>query len=128
MIDAAARTEAAMSDLRAALCVGLHALFESTELDDHREAAAICAACPAIAACRRIVPPGTQIPTGTWAGRLYTERAGHAGTPLVGRTCERCEGAYDARSSTGRHCDPCRAAIRAAAKRRYDRTERKRAA
>jgi len=117
-----------MTDLRAALCVGQHALFDSTEPGDHQAARALCRACPVVAACRELVPPGTQFPTGTWAGRLYTERAGHAGTPLVGRTCERCEGTYDARSSTGRHCDPCRAEIRAAAKRRYDKTERKRAA
>lgn len=95
-----------MSGLTGALCVGEHELFDSTWMVDHKEAAAMCAVCPAIQACREQV---RQILTntatvahyginGTWAGQLHgrvgqrrptiasTEAA--CGEPLLAETDE----------------------------------------
>jgi hypothetical protein len=52
-------------------CLGLHDLFDSTEVEAHRQAAAICAECPVRDWCATRIPPGSEFPSGTWAGRLY---------------------------------------------------------
>lgn len=69
-----------MSGLEGALCRGQGPLFESTHPLDHEEAAAICAKCPAIAACRGLLEAESKNAvygaTGTWAGELVgTKRA-----------------------------------------------------
>lgn len=59
-------------------CAGLHELFDSIDLVDHREARNICDTCPLIAACRAeleatraAAKPGRDYgPQGTWAGEL----------------------------------------------------------
>lgn len=62
-------------------CNGLSRLFDSTELADHKRAAAICAVCPMIDACRQQLAVaratatkrggrGSDVgPVGTWAGQ-----------------------------------------------------------
>jgi hypothetical protein len=69
-----------VSGLGGALCVGQGDLFESVELGDHVEAAALCHRCPAIAACRALLADERSSqrqfighgggPVGTWAGEL----------------------------------------------------------
>lgn len=63
------------------LCVGKSALFDSTHPADHIEAKALCDACPAIEACRRLrddTRRGSGYAQasleGTWAGELYGGR------------------------------------------------------
>lgn len=56
------------TDDRAARCVGMHDLFDSTDLADHERAKAICADCPIAEACRATRTPGAH---GTWGGRLF---------------------------------------------------------
>lgn len=65
--------------LTGARCVGRWWLFDSTDLAEHAEAAAICAECPVLLACRRhvreVLAAGASVNhygiTGTWAGQLY---------------------------------------------------------
>ena len=60
-------------------CDGLPLLFDATDRDTHKRARALCATCPALVACRTHLRaemariPGGK-PTGTWAGRLFTDR------------------------------------------------------
>lgn len=70
-----------MSDLRGARCVGQWDLFDSTAPADHIKAAALCATCPALAACeqRRAwceddLASKVEL-VGTWAGLLHGGRA-----------------------------------------------------
>lgn len=62
-------------------CAGLWWLFDSTDPRDHERAAAICAACPMLDACRRLAetaprgPHGTRAIEGTWAGKLHGGRS-----------------------------------------------------
>lgn len=66
--------------LEDARCRGMHQLFDSTHLADHTKAAAICATCPVILACRTHLHREMDIartlaatgggPRGTWAGQL----------------------------------------------------------
>lgn len=58
-------------------CTGRHDLFDSTELEDHRTAARLCATCPALAECTRLLTEARELatapnglPEGTWAGQL----------------------------------------------------------
>jgi hypothetical protein len=62
-------------------CIGRWWLFESTDWEDHQEAAAECAKCPAIEACERLlagvqadISPAMRAAgggaSGTWAGML----------------------------------------------------------
>lgn len=57
-------------------CAGRWKLFDSTDPHDHQTAAAICATCPMIEACRtqlaatRADAHGHYGPQGTWAGQL----------------------------------------------------------
>lgn len=69
-----------------ALCSGRWELFDSTNLADHRRAAAFCRVCPMRAQCKGLLREAqqTQIiagagngPQGTWAGRLINPRQGH---------------------------------------------------
>lgn len=69
-------------------CLGLSALFDSVELEDHRQAAALCRTCPLIEACRANVPPGSAYPIGTWAGRLY----GQNSRVVAGESFRECAG------------------------------------
>jgi hypothetical protein len=70
-------------------CRGQHALFDSTEVEDHLKAREICATCPLIGACRAEVTAILENagyyghPEGTWAGEL--QLAGHHGQTLVRR-------------------------------------------
>jgi hypothetical protein len=70
-------------------CRGQHALFDSTDVEDHLKARDICAACPLIDACRAEVADMLANagyyghPEGTWAGEL--QLAGHHGQTLVRR-------------------------------------------
>lgn len=56
-------------------CIGRSALFDSTDLDDHAEAKALCDTCPVVVACERrladFLATGKHRPEGTWAGRLF---------------------------------------------------------
>lgn len=63
--------------LENAACKGQHELFDSVDLADHEEAAAICATCPARLACLQelhkltiYADPNQGGPVGTWAGQL----------------------------------------------------------
>lgn len=86
-----------MSGLSGALCVGEHKLFDSTWMVDHREAAKLCAECPALQGCREqareILAGGATVThfglTGTWAGVLYG-RVGHR-RPTVSPSEAACE-------------------------------------
>lgn len=68
-----------MNALAGALCKGQHELFESTHLVDHKEAAALCARCPAFDGCQDLArsiidssPTASHFGlTGTWAGKLF---------------------------------------------------------
>lgn len=60
-------------------CAGQWELFDSTAPRDHHEAKALCATCPAFAACldalaaaraQACVPADIYGPAGTWAGQL----------------------------------------------------------
>lgn len=59
-------------------CAGRWELFDSTDLADHLQAAAICQTCPLIVDCRKELEaakrdayvPIKYGPAGTWAGRL----------------------------------------------------------
>ncbi len=60
-------------------CTGKALLFESRRPEHHIEAAALCAKCPAIAACEQNLrntiaaygpPLASSGPRGTWAGKL----------------------------------------------------------
>lgn len=61
-------------------CVGHPLLWESVTIEDHRQAAELCAACPALNACRELLREELAIshtmraagggPRGTWAGKL----------------------------------------------------------
>lgn len=57
-------------------CYGKPRLFDSTHLADHKIAAALCATCPAIEACARLLDDERRSrqhgagPMGTWAGKL----------------------------------------------------------
>ena len=59
-----------------ALCIGQHALFDSTDPRDHYAAAELCDACPLIEACRDHLQQVAATagyyghPEGTWAGLL----------------------------------------------------------
>lgn len=75
-----------MSGLEGALCRGKHELFDSTWEPDHREAAELCAQCPAIGACGELLVESSQKAygggkggyiQGTWAGQLF----GQVGKP-----------------------------------------------
>ena len=65
-----------------ALCVGQHALFDSTDPATHAQAAELCAACPLLDACReRLAEMKASVgyyghPEGTWAGELHTDGTG----------------------------------------------------
>lgn len=54
-------------------CAGKWLLFDSVDIRDHREAAAICETCPMVDACEQVrlddIANGGQ-PVGTWAGTL----------------------------------------------------------
>ena len=67
-------------------CVGRSALFDSTEASDHLQAAALCRSCLMLDARAANVPPGSQYPTGTWAGRLYGVNA----RVVAGETFRKC--------------------------------------
>lgn len=100
--------------LDGALCVGRWWLFESTDWDEHLEAAAECAKCPALEACHALllevqesISPAMRASgggcSGTWAG------------VLVGKTIRRAECGTD--SGYFRHrrydediCGDCREA------------------
>jgi len=77
-----------MTDLRAALCVGQHALFDSTEPGDHQAARALCDQCPVRDWCAEHIPRAVDLPVGTWAGRLYGSRA-HTRAQAVGNLSRR---------------------------------------
>lgn len=61
-------------------CYGLHDLFDSVELEDHRAARAICAACPTLLACMSNLTAVQRDagsygqPEGTWAGQLLIDK------------------------------------------------------
>jgi hypothetical protein len=103
-----------------ARCVGLMALFDSTSPEDHAAAAAICAGCPALDACRASVPPAVDWPVGTWAGDLYTASSRQPRRKLADRVCIRCNATFDATASTARYCPPCAVERRRITKHRYD--------
>lgn len=69
-----------MNPLEGAKCAGKWWLFDSTDILDHAEARQMCAACPVVAECRRVLSEASQIAygggkggylQGTWAGQLY---------------------------------------------------------
>lgn len=56
------------------LCVDRPLLFDSTDLNDHTEAKALCDACPIAVACERHLADHLAAggnPEGTWAGHLF---------------------------------------------------------
>lgn len=66
-------------------CFGRHDLFDATDLRSHRQAKAICAGCPALAACRRNLDDARRDqlmtnygPEGTWAGQLLKAKGSGA--------------------------------------------------
>lgn len=92
-------------------CYGKSELFDSTDLHDHHEAAALCKTCPAILACRMSTPPRTEFPVGTWAGLLYTISAKYPVAERVAR-CVVCEQEFTPSRQCGpaKYCgDECRA-------------------
>lgn len=63
-------------------CAGKWWLFDSTDITDHKDAAALCDACPMFDACERLLAEELTHkysgggPRGTWAGRLIRPK-GH---------------------------------------------------
>lgn len=60
-------------------CYGKHDLFDSTEIEDHKSARALCGTCPVMVACMRNLADVKQAggyygrPQGTWAGQLQSD-------------------------------------------------------
>lgn len=97
-----------MSGIEGAACVGKWWLFDSVDLIDHAEAAAICAGCPARRRCLEalhaeaaVYPAGT--PCGTWAGKLV-------GTSRLPREHGTERGWGQHRHNREKACDPCKCA------------------
>jgi hypothetical protein len=111
-----------MSELSGALCVGQHALFESTDVRDHLEARALCDACPALEACTELLREVQTVSrtlrdagggaVGTWAGELV----GASPASRRGRRNPREHGTergyQQHRWNHEERCEPCRAAHR----------------
>jgi hypothetical protein len=102
-------------DMREALCVGRGRLFESTNINDHRAAAAICANCPVRLKCaallRDVVSDATALwaggrPVGTWAGQLV----GVAGRRELPREHGTDRGYYQHRHRREDACAKCKKA------------------
>lgn len=63
-------------------CFGQSALFDSTDLIDHRKAVDICATCPVIEECRKQLDDAIRAhgygpyvgPRGTWAGKFLNAK------------------------------------------------------
>lgn len=100
-------------------CAGKWALFDSTNPDDHREAAAICATCPAaqVTACRAslaatklaAIPDGG--PVGTWGGLLVGEGAAKKSRRLALPREHGTDRGYGQHRYLGEAaCDDCKAA------------------
>lgn len=57
-------------------CVGKWVLFDSVFIEDHEQAAALCAECPMVAECKTLLNQARTAshtggrPSGTWAGQL----------------------------------------------------------
>ena len=114
-----------MNDLAGALCVGKHALFESTHPTDHQEAAALCRQCPVRLACAALLHAektagrrACTSPVGTWAGTLV------GGSRSLPRACGTERGYYQHAYRGEETCSACRKA-HAAAMRGTDHHRRK---
>lgn len=113
-----------MSDFKDARCRGRSALWDSNDLYDHQEAAAECAICPALDACRTLLREtqadiGTAMqaagggPCGTWAGELI----GKGGPKRA--ECGTDSGYFRHRRYGEPICGDCREAHSVAESRRY---------
>lgn len=107
-------------DISKAACVGMHWLFESTDIRDHEVAKRICDTCPAITACKALLQDvleqtrGTSHcgggPQGTWAGELVGGRGPLPPVPRRPAACGTDSGYFRHRRSDEEACDPCKAA------------------
>lgn len=106
-----------------AKCIGRWWLFDSTEMVDHKEAAPLCATCPALAACRELLREELTMsatmkaagggPRGTWAGKLIGKKpAAKCGTD---------SGYFLHRRTSEDPCPDCREAHSMAESARYQR-------
>lgn len=95
-----------------ALCVGRWELFDSTDPNDHREAAALCRECPMLLTCRKLLEEASLSPfaryggpQGTWAGQLLRATTGKVAETVVCPTCLR---PFAPRNASYRYCSrPC---------------------
>jgi hypothetical protein len=97
-------------------------LFDSTDTKDHAEAAAICATCPMLTACRKLLDATAQEygydysfgPRGTWAGKYLAppkpRRVGPTPPPRTRPECGTEAGYQQHRAHKQKACDACRIA------------------
>lgn len=98
------------TDKAVAACVGKVSLFESKRHEDHAQAKALCAVCPAFAACvanlQTVLDAPKHLggtPEGTWAGKLF----GRPERPTERTKCGSEKGYHQHKHYGEQACRPC---------------------